>query len=186
MCLSGCVGESTTAGSEVGQGADSRSASVATAGPVDVTGATVTFEGGHAETLCFGFDTAPSVEYILSPEATGCSADVAWKGGDALTQILVRAKAGDFSQSAIADALRKAGIEPLRTSRIAVDGVEATRIDFENAFGLQTTAVFVPLPAGRYFQGDVELTAVSVSANTYNADLEDLLLALVNTFDIHA
>ncbi len=180
--LGGCTADETTPGEVTESGAGVSAPPVE---PLDVTGAAVSFEGGHAETPCFSFDVSPDVEYVLSPYAEGCLADVGWRGGDALTQIAVRAQSGDFSPEGTTAALEEAGIEALDVSTISVDGRDAARIDFNDAFGLRTTAVVIPLPPGRYFEGGVELTAVFVSAKTYDSDLEDLLFAVVTSLDVH-
>jgi hypothetical protein len=152
--------------------------------PVDVTGSLVTLEDGRVTSLCFSYETDPSVEFVLSPYAEACAADIGWQGGDALTQIQVHGTNAFYGPKDFADEAAANGLGVASYAEIPVKAGMASRIDATDTLGFPLTVVLVPLPAGRFFLGDVALEAVWISAYTYNEELGRLLMAVVNSIEI--
>ena len=152
--------------------------------PVDVTGSVVTLEDGRVTSLCFSYETDASVEWVLSPYADACAADIGMQGGDALTQIQVHATNAFYGPKEFAEMAAANGLGVMSSSAVQVKAGMASRLDATDALGLSLTVILVPLPVGRYFTGDVALEAVWISAYTYNEELERVLMGVVTSIEI--
>lgn len=148
--------------------------------PLDVAGAAVEVESGRVVSECFAFDLPEDMVLQDGSEASACRADLNIADGTALTMVMARAQAGGANASQIEESFRNAGVtQPLEP--VTVDGHPGWRVETENAFGLPTVFVVIPLEPGAFAEDGAALESIIVagpSADMFGLAIDEVLATM--------
>ena len=152
--------------------------------PRSIANTPVSVAGNTVDSACFSFDLPAG--YIINPEASTCQVELRLDNGTdtgvALTSIQVAAQNGGDTTEDFLATLEEAGATDFQT--VTIDGIESTKAEVVNGFGLPQIVYFIPDTSGKFLASNGAVTSYIIFAPGGDEEVVSVVEGIVNSFQL--